>query len=158
MSGCPGTGTQGGPRVFPWPTPRSPGRLPRRQPVELASDSAGSASATRWRARNTRVASVPSPMPRARAASRYRRPTRLRRVLLDLGATLRAAGQRTAAREPLLEALALGARCGARTLDTPRAAASRRARARFVGRIPPSHGSVDAMRTRIPFVLFVTGL
>jgi DNA-binding CsgD family transcriptional regulator len=39
------------------------------------------------------------------------------RVLVDLGATLRAAGQRTAAREPLLEALTLAARCGARTLE-----------------------------------------
>jgi DNA-binding CsgD family transcriptional regulator len=39
------------------------------------------------------------------------------RVLLDLGATLRAAGQRTAAREPLLEALERSARCGARTLQ-----------------------------------------
>jgi DNA-binding CsgD family transcriptional regulator len=39
------------------------------------------------------------------------------RVLVDLGATLRAAGQRTAAREPLLEALALAARCGARSLE-----------------------------------------
>jgi DNA-binding CsgD family transcriptional regulator len=39
------------------------------------------------------------------------------RVLLDLGATLRAAGQRTAAREPLLDALALAARCGARALE-----------------------------------------
>jgi DNA-binding CsgD family transcriptional regulator len=46
-------------------------------------------------------------------------PARLEhaRVLLDLGATLRSAGQRTAAREPLLEALALAARCGARTLE-----------------------------------------
>src|SRR5207248_8600487 len=33
------------------------------------------------------------------------------------GATLRAAGQRRAAREPLLEALSLAARCGARTLE-----------------------------------------
>ncbi|MGN6169778.1 MAG: ATP-binding protein [Solirubrobacteraceae bacterium] len=42
-------------------------------------------------------------------------PARLEhaRVLVDLGATLRAAGQRNAAREPLLEALALAARCGA---------------------------------------------
>ena len=39
------------------------------------------------------------------------------RVLVDLGATFRAAGQRTAAREPLLEGLALAARCGARTLE-----------------------------------------
>jgi DNA-binding CsgD family transcriptional regulator len=39
------------------------------------------------------------------------------RVLLDLGATLRAAGQRTAAREPLLEGLELAARCGARALE-----------------------------------------
>jgi DNA-binding CsgD family transcriptional regulator len=39
------------------------------------------------------------------------------RVLLDVGATLRAAGQRTAAREPLLEALELAARCGARVLE-----------------------------------------
>ncbi|OAI39177.1 hypothetical protein AYO39_03100 [Actinobacteria bacterium SCGC AG-212-D09] len=46
-------------------------------------------------------------------------PARLEhaRVLLDFGATLRAAGQRRAAREPLLEALALAARCGARTLE-----------------------------------------
>jgi DNA-binding CsgD family transcriptional regulator len=39
------------------------------------------------------------------------------RVLVDLGATFRAAGQRTAARDPLLEGLALAARCGARTLE-----------------------------------------
>jgi DNA-binding CsgD family transcriptional regulator len=39
------------------------------------------------------------------------------RVLLDLGATLRAAGQRKAARKPLLDALALAARCDAKTLE-----------------------------------------
>ncbi len=39
------------------------------------------------------------------------------RVLLDFGAALRAAGQRTAAREPLSEALALAARCGALALE-----------------------------------------
>jgi DNA-binding CsgD family transcriptional regulator len=39
------------------------------------------------------------------------------RVLLDIGATLRAAGQRTRARDPLLEALALSARCGAKALE-----------------------------------------
>ena len=46
-------------------------------------------------------------------------PARLEhaRVLLDLGATLRAAGQRTAAREPLLEALALSARCDAKGME-----------------------------------------
>jgi DNA-binding CsgD family transcriptional regulator len=46
-------------------------------------------------------------------------PARLEhaRVLLDLGATLRASGRRSAAREPLLEALALAARCGARVLE-----------------------------------------
>jgi DNA-binding CsgD family transcriptional regulator len=46
-------------------------------------------------------------------------PARLEhaRVLLDLGATLRAAGQRTAARAPLLDALALAARCGATALE-----------------------------------------
>jgi ATP/maltotriose-dependent transcriptional regulator MalT len=46
-------------------------------------------------------------------------PARLEhaRVLLDLGATFRAAGQRTAAREPLLDGLGLAARCGARTLE-----------------------------------------
>jgi DNA-binding CsgD family transcriptional regulator len=46
-------------------------------------------------------------------------PARLEhaRVLVDLGATLRAAGQRTAAREPLSEALALAARCGGLTLE-----------------------------------------
>jgi DNA-binding CsgD family transcriptional regulator/tetratricopeptide (TPR) repeat protein len=46
-------------------------------------------------------------------------PARLEhaRVLVDLGATFRAAGQRTPAREPLLEGLALAARCGARTLE-----------------------------------------
>jgi DNA-binding CsgD family transcriptional regulator len=46
-------------------------------------------------------------------------PARLEhaRVLVDLGATLRAAGQRTAAREPLLDGLTLAARCGAPTLE-----------------------------------------
>jgi DNA-binding CsgD family transcriptional regulator len=46
-------------------------------------------------------------------------PVRLEhaRVLVDLGATFRAAGQRTTAREPLLEGLALAARCGAQTLE-----------------------------------------
>ena len=46
-------------------------------------------------------------------------PARLEhaRVLVDLGATLRAAGQRTPAREPLVEGLALAARCGAQTLE-----------------------------------------
>jgi DNA-binding CsgD family transcriptional regulator/tetratricopeptide (TPR) repeat protein len=41
----------------------------------------------------------------------------LARVLVDIGATSRAAGRRTAAREPLLEGLELAARCGARTLE-----------------------------------------
>ena len=46
-------------------------------------------------------------------------PARLEhaRVLVDLGATFRAAGQRTAAREPLEDGLALSVRCGARTLE-----------------------------------------
>jgi DNA-binding CsgD family transcriptional regulator len=46
-------------------------------------------------------------------------PARLEhaRVLIDLGATFRAAGERTAAREPLLDGLALAARCGARALE-----------------------------------------
>jgi DNA-binding CsgD family transcriptional regulator len=46
-------------------------------------------------------------------------PARLEqaRVLTDLGATLRAGGQRSAAREPLLEALALASRCGAQMLE-----------------------------------------
>ncbi len=46
-------------------------------------------------------------------------PARLEhaRVVVDLGATSRAAGQRTAAREPLLEGLALAGRCGARALE-----------------------------------------
>ncbi len=39
------------------------------------------------------------------------------RALVDLGATLRAVGQRGAARDPLLEGLAVAARCGARTLE-----------------------------------------
>jgi len=39
------------------------------------------------------------------------------RVLVDLGAAFRAAGKRTAAREPLLEGLTLAARCGARVLE-----------------------------------------
>jgi DNA-binding CsgD family transcriptional regulator len=39
------------------------------------------------------------------------------RVLVDLGATLRAAGQRTRAKQPLLEALQLAARCGAGVLE-----------------------------------------
>jgi DNA-binding CsgD family transcriptional regulator len=46
-------------------------------------------------------------------------PARLEhaRVLVDLGATLRAARQRSAAREPLLEGLTLASRCGARSLE-----------------------------------------
>jgi DNA-binding CsgD family transcriptional regulator len=39
------------------------------------------------------------------------------RVLVDVGATLRAAGQRRAAREPLLDGLELASRCGARGLE-----------------------------------------
>jgi DNA-binding CsgD family transcriptional regulator/tetratricopeptide (TPR) repeat protein len=39
------------------------------------------------------------------------------RVLVDLGATYRAAGQRSAARQPLFEGLTLAGRCGARTLE-----------------------------------------
>jgi DNA-binding CsgD family transcriptional regulator len=39
------------------------------------------------------------------------------RVLLDVGAMIRASGQRAAAREPLLEALTLASRCGALTLE-----------------------------------------
>jgi DNA-binding CsgD family transcriptional regulator len=46
-------------------------------------------------------------------------PARLEhaRVLIDLGGSLRAAKQRAAAREPLLEGLALAARCGATALE-----------------------------------------
>ena len=46
-------------------------------------------------------------------------PARLEhaRVLVDIGATYRAAGQRSASRQPLLEGLALASRCGARTLE-----------------------------------------
>jgi DNA-binding CsgD family transcriptional regulator len=46
-------------------------------------------------------------------------PARLEhaRVLVDLGATFRAAGQRKSAREPLLDGLALAARCGALALE-----------------------------------------
>ena len=63
------------------------------------------------------------------------------RVLVDLGATFRAAGQRSAAREPLLEALALAARCGARTLE-------RRARAELAAiGVRPERPSAPA-RTR----------
>jgi DNA-binding CsgD family transcriptional regulator len=39
------------------------------------------------------------------------------RILLDVGATIRASGQRAAAREPLLEALTLASRCGALRLE-----------------------------------------
>jgi DNA-binding CsgD family transcriptional regulator len=39
------------------------------------------------------------------------------RVLVDLGASFRAAGQRRASREPLLEGLALASRCGARAVE-----------------------------------------
>jgi DNA-binding CsgD family transcriptional regulator len=46
-------------------------------------------------------------------------PARLEhaQVLLDIGATRRAAGQRRAARAPLLDALELAARCGSRRLE-----------------------------------------
>jgi DNA-binding CsgD family transcriptional regulator len=71
-------------------------------------------------------------------------PARLEhaRVLVDLGATFRAAGQRTTAREPLLEGLALASRCGARALE-------RRARAELaaIGVRPRTteHGGADAL-------------
>jgi len=47
-------------------------------------------------------------------------PARLEhaRALIDLGAALRAGGKRTDAREPLLDGLALAARCGALSLET----------------------------------------
>ena len=67
--------------------------------------------------------------PRGTARSGWRRRSRCwnprrrglehARVLVDLGATFRAAGQRSAAREPLLEGLALAARCGARAPGAP---------------------------------------
>jgi ATP/maltotriose-dependent transcriptional regulator MalT len=41
----------------------------------------------------------------------------LARVLVDVGAAHRAAGQRSAARDPLVEGLTLAARCGARALE-----------------------------------------
>jgi DNA-binding NarL/FixJ family response regulator len=46
-------------------------------------------------------------------------PARLEhaRVLIDIGATFRAAGQRREAREPLLDGLAAAARCGGRALE-----------------------------------------
>jgi DNA-binding CsgD family transcriptional regulator len=71
-------------------------------------------------------------------------PARLEhaRVLVDIGATLRAAGQRSAARDPLLQALTLADRCGARTL-------ARRARAELtaVGVRPrtTSHTGVNSL-------------
>jgi DNA-binding CsgD family transcriptional regulator len=71
-------------------------------------------------------------------------PARLEhtRALVDLGASLRAAKQRTAARKPLLEGLALAARCGARTLE-------RRARAELaaIGVRPRTtkHAGADAL-------------
>jgi DNA-binding CsgD family transcriptional regulator len=71
-------------------------------------------------------------------------PARLEyaRVLLDFGATLRAAGQRTAARKPLLEALALASRCDAKALE-------RRAKTELaaVGVRPRTthHSGVDAL-------------
>jgi DNA-binding CsgD family transcriptional regulator len=39
------------------------------------------------------------------------------RVLVDVGAALRASGQRTSARDPLLEALVIAAKCGARAVE-----------------------------------------
>ena len=71
-------------------------------------------------------------------------PARLEhaRVLVDLGATLRAAGQRTAAREPLFEGLAAAARCGAKALE-------RRARSELaaIGARPRStdHSGADSL-------------
>jgi len=61
------------------------------------------------------------------------------RVLVDLGATQRAAGQRAAARAPLLDGLALAARCGALTLE-------RRARAELaaIGIRPRTAGRAGA--------------
>src|SRR5205085_2091568 len=71
-------------------------------------------------------------------------PARLEhaRALVDYGATLRAAGQRSAARDPLLDGLSLAARCGARTLE-------RRARAELaaIGVRPRSteHSGADSL-------------
>ena len=73
-----------------------------------------------------------------------RSPARLEhaRVLVDIGAAFRAAGQRRAAREPLSEGLALAARCGAQALE-------RRARAELgaIGIRPrtTSHTGVNAL-------------
>ena len=73
-----------------------------------------------------------------------RSPARLEhaRVLVDIGAAFRAAGQRRTAREPLSEGLALAARCGARALE-------RRARAELgaIGIRPrtTSHTGVNAL-------------
>src|SRR6266576_2034903 len=73
-----------------------------------------------------------------------RSPARLEhaRVLVDIGAASRAAGQRRAAREPLSEGLALAARCGAQALE-------RRARAELgaIGIRPrtTSHTGVNAL-------------
>jgi DNA-binding NarL/FixJ family response regulator len=71
-------------------------------------------------------------------------PARLEhaRVLVDIGATLRAAGQRTQAREPLLEGLALATRCGARVL-----AGRAREELRAIGLRPRTtdHTGVDSL-------------
>jgi hypothetical protein len=78
-------------------------------------------------------------------------PARLEhaRVLVDLGATHRAAGQRTAAREPLEHGLTLAAHCGARALE--RRARSELAaigvRPRGVGRAGPD--SLPASERRV---------
>jgi DNA-binding CsgD family transcriptional regulator len=98
-------------------------------------------------------------------------PARLEhaRVLLDLGATLRAAGQRTDAREPLLEGLALAARCDAtvqeRRAKTELAAIGvrpRRAERRGVDSLTPSElrvaelAAAGGTNREIAQTLFVT--
>ena len=74
-------------------------------------------------------------------------PARLEhaRVPVDLGATHRAAGQRSTAREPLLEGLELAARCGARSLERRRGQSSGRSAS---GPGPPTRrgGLADAQR------------
>ena len=102
-----------------------------------------------------RVAGLPQRRrARARAARRIggRRcdgsPALLERAhsLAELGAALRRAGRRAAAREPLAEALDLAARCGARPLAAARARGAQGDRRPPATRVAHRRGSADPQR------------
>ena len=114
-----------------WPSSAATTRLAAWPPTRCAARSRSARrarSASRCAPRRS-SARPPSGRSGSRTALAVLAPSPARlehaRVLVDLGATLRAAGQRTAAREPLLDGLALAARCGAPNPGAPGAGRAR---------------------------------